>query len=204
MSKIRSDCIRKLVDRNNRSLSEYDSSLSQTSLPSASPSNKSMNAPISLSTIFGEQVFGRRQMEACLPKPVFASFMDQILKGNPMDKPTCDAIAHAARVWAQERGATHFTHWFQPQTNSTAEKHDSFLSLKMSATAVGFETSPIDAFSGISLLQAEPDASSFPHGGARTTFEARGYTVWDPTSPMFIQNGPHETSVLYIPSIFIR
>ncbi|KAF9960955.1 hypothetical protein BGZ65_011471 [Modicella reniformis] len=102
-----------------------------------------------------------------------------------------------------DRGATHFTHWFQPQTGSTAEKHDAFLSLKSNFSPNGEEVTAIDAFSGSQLLQAEPDASSFPSGGMRTTFEARGYTVWDTTSPMFIQEGPHGTSVLYIPSVFI-
>ncbi|CAO3569549.1 unnamed protein product [Mortierella alpina] len=103
-----------------------------------------------------------------------------------------------------DKGATHFTHWFQPQTGTTAEKHDAFLTLKSTHGPSGVEEiSAIDAFSGSQLLQAEPDASSFPSGGMRTTFEARGYTVWDTTSPMFIQHGPHETCVLYIPSIFI-
>jgi len=102
-----------------------------------------------------------------------------------------------------DKGATHFTHWFQPQTDSTAEKHDAFLSLKTSITN-GHETvTAIDTFSGSQLLQAEPDASSFPNGGMRTTFEARGYTVWDTTSPLFIQQGPHGTAVLYIPCVFI-
>jgi len=102
-----------------------------------------------------------------------------------------------------DKGATHFTHWFQPQTDSTAEKHDAFLSLKTSITN-GHETvTAIDTFSGSQLLQAEPDASSFPNGGMRTTFEARGYTVWDTTSPLFIQQAPHGTAVLYIPCVFI-
>lgn len=100
-------------------------------------------------------------------------------------------------------GATHFTHWFQPQTGTTAEKHDSFLTLKTVVHNGLEETSPIDAFSGSQLLQSEPDASSFPNGGMRTTFEARGYTIWDTTSPMFLRPGPHKTAVLYIPSVFI-
>ncbi|KAG0206307.1 hypothetical protein BGX31_002799 [Mortierella sp. GBA43] len=120
-----------------------------------------------------------------------------------LDRATADAIAHAVRIWAMDRGATHFTHWFQPQTGTTAEKHDAFLSLKSNFSPNGEEVTAIDAFSGSQLLQAEPDASSFPSGGMRTTFEARGYTVWDTTSPMFIQEGPHGTSVLYIPSVFI-
>jgi glutamine synthetase len=102
-----------------------------------------------------------------------------------------------------DRGATHFSHWFQPQTESTAEKHDSFLTLKSEFGSEGEEINVLDSFSGSQLIQSEPDASSFPSGGMRTTFEARGYTVWDMTSPMFIRPGPHGTSVLYIPSIFI-
>ncbi|KAI8913751.1 hypothetical protein DFJ77DRAFT_46054 [Powellomyces hirtus] len=120
-----------------------------------------------------------------------------------IDRPTADAVAHAAKVWAMDRGATHFTHWFQPQTGTTAEKHDSFLTLKTVISNGIEETSAIDAFSGSQLLQSEPDASSFPNGGMRTTFEARGYTIWDTTSPMFLRKGPHSTSILYIPSVFI-
>ncbi|RKO87927.1 hypothetical protein BDK51DRAFT_39029, partial [Blyttiomyces helicus] len=100
-------------------------------------------------------------------------------------------------------GATHFTHWFQPQTGTTAEKHDCFLTMKTVFSGGIEETTAIDAFSGSQLLQSEPDASSFPNGGMRTTFEARGYTIWDTTSPMFLRKGPHGTSILYIPSVFI-
>jgi len=155
------------------------------------------------SEIFGENVFHLQQIAKALPKPAYASFLKQMRGRQALDKGTADAIAHAVRIWAMDRGATHFTHWFQPQTGTTAEKHDAFLSLKSSFSANGEEVTAIDAFSGSQLLQAEPDASSFPSGGMRTTFEARGYTVWDTTSPMFIQEGPHGTSVLYIPSVFI-
>ena len=201
MPEFRTERVRQLVERKPRSMLELPEALP---VSCKSGNGNGINRSAFLATIFGEQVFDRRKMEAFLPKPVFSAFLDQICKGTPMDRGTCDAIAHAVRVWAQEQGATHFTHWFQPHTNSTAEKHDSFLTLKISASGAGFESIPIDAFSGSSLLQAEPDASSFPHGGARTTFEARGYTVWDPSSPMFLQKGPHGTSVLYVPSIFIR
>ncbi|KAJ1544778.1 hypothetical protein HK096_007142 [Nowakowskiella sp. JEL0078] len=103
-----------------------------------------------------------------------------------------------------DHGATHFTHLFQPQTGTTAEKHDNFLSLKSVIGDGGVEEiTPLDAFSGSQLLQSEPDASSFPNGGMRSTFEARGYTVWDATSPMFLRDAPHNTKVLYIPSVFI-
>ncbi|CEP15758.1 hypothetical protein [Parasitella parasitica] len=156
-----------------------------------------------VSEIFGQNVFTRSEMAKMLPKPVYKTFI-QTLKGkSKIDKVTADAIAHAAKVWSIERGATHFTHWFQPLNDSTAEKHDSFLTLKSSFVDGSEVVSAIDTFSGSQLLQSEPDASSFPSGGMRSTFEARGYTVWDTKSPMFIQEGPHGTSVLYIPSVFI-
>ncbi|KAI8642695.1 glutamine synthetase type III N terminal-domain-containing protein [Parasitella parasitica] len=156
-----------------------------------------------VSEIFGQNVFTRSEMAKMLPKPVYKTFV-QTLKGkSTIDKVTADAIAHAAKVWSIERGATHFTHWFQPLNDSTAEKHDSFLTLKSSFVDGSEVVTAIDTFSGSQLLQSEPDASSFPSGGMRSTFEARGYTVWDTKSPMFIQEGPHGTSVLYIPSVFI-
>ncbi|KAI9229835.1 MAG: glutamine synthetase type III N terminal-domain-containing protein [Piptocephalis tieghemiana] len=155
------------------------------------------------SEIFGENVFSHKTMSRTLPKSTYASFLRQIRGRQQLDRPTADAIAHAVRVWAQDRGATHFTHWFQPQTDATAEKHDSFLTIKSTWTPQGPEITALDAFSGSELLQAEPDASSFPSGGMRSTFEARGYSVWDTTSPMFIQKGPNGTSTLYIPSVFI-
>ncbi|OMH80678.1 Type-3 glutamine synthetase [Zancudomyces culisetae] len=155
------------------------------------------------SELFGENVFSFKQMAKCLPKPTFASFLKQRRGKSKLDKATADAIAHAARVWAMDRGATHFTHWFQPQTGTTAEKHDAFLSLVPTFMQGGDESFAIDALSGSQLLQSEPDASSFPTGGMRSTFEARGYTIWDTSSPMFIQEGPNGTMVLYIPSVFI-
>ncbi|KAG0348405.1 hypothetical protein BG004_005246 [Podila humilis] len=164
---------------------------------------KADGTPVYTSEFFGENVFHLQQIAKALPKPAYASFLKQMRGRQALDRATADAIAHAVRIWAMDRGATHFTHWFQPQTDTTAEKHDAFLSLKSTFTAAGEEVTAIDAFSGSQLLQAEPDASSFPSGGMRSTFEARGYTVWDTTSPMFIQSGPHGTSVLYIPSVFI-
>jgi len=159
--------------------------------------------PLYTSEYFGQNVFTLKEMERTLPKSIFQKFIQQQKGRVSLDRATADAIAHAARVWAMDKGATHFTHWFQPQTDSTAEKHDAFLSLKTSITN-GHETiTAIDTFSGSQLLQAEPDASSFPNGGMRSTFEARGYTVWDTTSPLFIQDGPHGTAVLYIPCVFI-
>ena len=155
------------------------------------------------SEFYGERVFTLEEMAKYLPKPVFGKFIKQVRGRRTMDKEVADAIAHAVRVWSMDRGATHFTHFFQPQTGSTAEKHDSFLSLKSTIGQTGEEIFAVDQFSGSQLLQSEPDASSFPNGGMRTTFEARGYTIWDCASPMFIQPGPHDTSILYIPSIFI-
>ncbi|RGB32410.1 glutamine synthetase type III N terminal-domain-containing protein [Rhizophagus diaphanus] len=163
---------------------------------------KKNGTPLYTSEFFGENVFSLKTMAKCLPKPVYQQFIKQMRGGQVMDKNTTDSVAHAARIWAMDRGATHFTHWFQPQTGSTAEKQDSFLNINNNFDSNG-EIYQLDTFSGSQLLQSEPDASSFPSGGMRSTFEARGYTVWDTTSPMFIQPGPHGTSILYIPSIFI-
>ncbi|KAJ3241591.1 hypothetical protein HDU81_000130 [Chytriomyces hyalinus] len=155
------------------------------------------------SEIFNADVFDRQTMASTLPKPIYQAFTKQVQGHNKLDRSTADAVAHAAKVWAMDKGATHFTHWFQPQTGTTAEKHDSFLTLKSQIVNGQEETYAIDHFSGGQLLQAEPDASSFPNGGIRSTFEARGYTVWDTLSPMFIRRGPHGTATLYIPSVFI-
>ncbi|KAH6571637.1 hypothetical protein BASA62_003782 [Batrachochytrium salamandrivorans] len=161
------------------------------------------NRPSYCSEIFNNNVFTLKAMQLTLPKPIFNCYLQQIKGRSPLDKSTADAIAHAVRIWAMDRGATHFTHWFQPQTGTTAEKHDSFLTLKTSNHDGIEESTAIDAFSGSQLLQSEPDASSFPSGGMRSTFEARGYTIWDTTSPMFLRPGPHKTTILYIPSVFI-
>ncbi|GBB97205.1 hypothetical protein RclHR1_02940007 [Rhizophagus clarus] len=164
---------------------------------------KKNGTPLYTSEFFGENVFSLKTMAKCLPKPVYQQFVKQLRGRQVMDKNTTDSVAHAVRIWAMDRGVTHFTHWFQPQTGSTAEKHDSFLNINTTFGSNGGEIYHLDTFSGSQLLQSEPDASSFPSGGMRSTFEARGYTVWDTTSPMFIQPGPHGTSILYIPSIFI-
>ncbi|RCH92564.1 hypothetical protein CU098_007955, partial [Rhizopus stolonifer] len=167
------------------------------------PKSATSGNQAAISEVFGKNVFGIKEMSSKLPKPVFKRFCNQLKGGHTLDRATADAIAHAAKVWALEHHATHFTHWFQPLNDSTAEKHDSFLSLKMSFTNGLSEVTPLETFSGSELLQSEPDASSFPSGGMRTTFEARGYTVWDTKSPMFLRDGPHHTMVLYIPSVFI-
>ncbi|KAJ3189671.1 hypothetical protein HK101_008772 [Irineochytrium annulatum] len=155
------------------------------------------------SEIFGTDVFGLQALSVSLPKPIYTRFLQQIQGRSSLDRPTADAVAHAVKEWSMAKGATHFTHWFQPQTGTTAEKHDSFLTLKSNIVNGHEEVTAIDAFSGGQLLQSEPDASSFPNGGMRSTFEARGYTIWDTTSPMFVRRGPHNTAVLYVPSVFI-
>ena len=143
---------------------------------------------------FGENTFGLEEMKNRLPKPVFESLRATFERGQQLDPAVADAVALAMKEWAVERGATHFTHWFQPLTGFTAEKHDSFITPNRDGGALA-------AFSGKDLIQGEPDASSFPSGGLRATFEARGYTAWDPTSPAFIiENG--KGSYLAIPTAF--
>jgi glutamine synthetase len=144
--------------------------------------------------IFGENTFGLAEMRARLPKPVFKALMSTIEHGTELDPTVTDAVALAMKEWALEKGATHFTHWFQPLTGYTAEKHDSFITPNVGGGAV-------IEFSGKELVQGEPDASSFPSGGLRTTFEARGYTAWDPTSPAFIVEG-EGASYLAIPTAY--
>lgn len=140
---------------------------------------------------FGSLVFGKSLMKERLPYPVYKKWKETVSLDNLLDRETADAIAHAMKTWALENGATHFTHWFQPLTGSTAEKHDSFVEPDENGD-------PLIRFSGKSLIKGEPDASSFPSGGLRATFEARGYTYWDCTSPAFIRN-----NVLCIPTVFV-
>ncbi|MEM7786538.1 MAG: glutamine synthetase III [Bacteroidota bacterium] len=144
--------------------------------------------------IFGTNTFGLAEMKSRLPKAVYKKITATIEKGDPFDASVADAVALAMKEWAVERGATHYTHWFQPLTGRTAEKHDSFITPNAGGGAVA-------EFSGKDLVQGEPDASSFPGGGLRATFEARGYTAYDPTSPAFIveHNG---TATLCIPTAF--
>jgi glutamine synthetase len=144
--------------------------------------------------IFGLNVFGPAAQRTHLPKSVYARLKRALEQGAPLDLELADGVASAMRSWAMERGATHYTHWFQPLTGSTAEKHDSFYS------PVG-DGSAITEFSGKELVRGEPDASSFPTGGIRSTFEARGYTAWDPTSAAFILENPNG-AVLCIPTAF--
>jgi glutamine synthetase len=146
------------------------------------------------SELFGSNVFGDAQMRARLPKSVYKALQATIKQGKPIDPSIADAVALAMKDWAIEKGATHYAHVFYPLTGLTAEKHDSFLSPTGEGTAVA-------EFSGKELIQGEPDASSFPSGGLRATFEARGYTAWDPTSPAYILDNPNGTT-LCIPTAF--
>ena len=139
---------------------------------------------------FGSLVFDTRVMKARLSGDVYRSLKQTIQKGVKLDPTVADAVASAMRDWAVENGATHFTHWFQPMTGITAEKHDSFISPAPDGRV-------IMEFSGKELIKGEPDASSFPSGGLRATFEARGYTAWDPTSFAFIKG-----KTLCIPTAF--
>ena len=148
-----------------------------------------------ISEFFGMNTFDMKQMREKLPKDTFKKLQSTIETGKKLDPEIANTVAHAIKEWALDRGVTHFTHWFQPQTGSTAEKHDAFLSFDDRGGTV-------EKFSGAQLIQSEPDASSFPSGGMRTTFEARGYTAWDPSSPVFIVEGP-STKTLCIPSVFI-
>ncbi|MFZ5999588.1 MAG: glutamine synthetase III, partial [Bacteroidota bacterium] len=141
-----------------------------------------------VSNFFGENVFGMEQMRSTLAPAVFKKVSAAIKNHEKIDEVTADAVAQAAKTWAMEKGATHFTHWFQPMTGGTAEKHDSFFDA----------LAGIEKFKGSELVQQEPDASSFPSGGIRSTFEARGYTAWDPTSPMFLYG-----KTLSIPTVFV-
>ena len=148
-----------------------------------------------VSEIFGSNVFNRQVMRKLLPKNVYKAVLRCLDHGEQLDPAMADIVANAMKDWAISKGATHFTHWFHPMTEQTAEKHDSFLS---SAAADG---GAILEFSGKLLIQGEPDASSFPSGGIRSTFEARGYTGWDPTSPAFLMESTNGKT-LCIPTVF--
>ena len=144
-------------------------------------------------TNFGEDVFGDEAIKTYLSKDTAKKLQATIREGKPLDPSIAGEVAHGIRHWAMDRGATHYTHWFLPMTGSTAEKHDAFLELK--------DGEPIMLFSGKNLIVGEPDASSFPSGGIRSTFEARGYTAWDPTSPAFIKRHSNGAT-LCIPTAF--
>lgn len=144
-----------------------------------------------ISDYYGVQVFDRAKMKKYLSRDAFKAVIDAIENGTTVDRKMADQVAQGMKAWAIENGATHYTHWFHPLTDGTAEKHDAFI-------VHGADGGVIEAFSGKLLAQQEPDASSFPNGGIRQTFEARGYTAWDPTSPAFISE-----TTLTIPTIFV-
>jgi glutamine synthetase len=162
-----------------------------------SPNGAALGSPdltIAGNQVFGENVFSPTVQRHRLPKHVYKALQRTLARGEALDTSLADAVAQAMREWAMEKGATHYTHWFQPLTGSTAEKHDSFYGPSGDGTALA-------EFSGKELIQGEPDASSFPTGGIRATFEARGYTAWDPTSPAFILENPNG-ALLCIPTAF--
>ena len=150
---------------------------------------------INVSEIFGENVFNDAVMQERLPKKVYKKLKEVIQEDREMDLETADVVAHEMKEWAIEKGATHYTHWFQPLTGVTAEKHDSFITAPMPNGKV------LMSFSGKELIKGEPDASSFPSGGLRATFEARGYTAWDCTSPAFVRQDA-AGATLCIPTAF--
>ena len=154
-----------------------------------------MSERFNVADIFGEDVFNDTVMQERLPKKVYKDLKKTIEEGKELDLATADVIAHEMKEWAIEKGATHYTHWFQPLTGVTAEKHDSFISAPLPSGKV------LMSFSGKELIKGEPDASSFPSGGLRATFEARGYTAWDCTSPAFVRHDA-AGATLCIPTAF--
>src|SRR4051812_35895811 len=148
-----------------------------------------------ITAIFGENVFTLKTAREYLSDEAYKSLIASVRAGKKIDRAMAHQIANGLRAWAEKKGVTHFTHWFQPLTGATAEKHDSFFTIKT-------DGSPLEEFDGAALIQQEPDASSFPSGGLRATFEARGYTAWDPSSPVFVMEiGQGKT--LCIPTIFV-
>ena len=144
-----------------------------------------------VSEYYGENVFNRKAMQKYLSKETYKALTHAIDNGTPIDREIANHVAAGMRMWALEKGVTHYTHWFQPLTDGTAEKHDAFVEHDGNGGM-------IEEFSGKLLVQQEPDASSFPNGGLRNTFEARGYSAWDPSSPAFIVD-----DTLCIPTVFI-
>ena len=156
-----------------------------------------MSEYLNVVEIFGENVFNDSAMQARLPKKVYKELKETIQKGKELEASVADVVAHEMKEWAIEQGATHYSHWFQPLTGATAEKHDAFISAPKADGNILME------FSGKELIKGESDASSFPSGGLRATFEARGYTAWDCTSPAFVKKDPTGTgAILYIPTAF--
>ncbi len=157
-----------------------------------------LGRPALVSEYFGHLTFGLAQMREKLPKDAYTNLLKTLDGGKKLQKDTAESIASAIKEWAVGKGATHFCHWFQPMTGLTAEKHDAFISIQYSHHS---ELRVVERFTGSQLIQGEPDASSFPSGGMRSTFEARGYTAWDPTSPIFIIED-EGGKTLCIPTVF--
>jgi len=169
--------------------------------PSPKKVERIMNShgrPAAISEYFGCSTFGLAQMREKLPKDAYTNLLRTLEQGKKLPKETAEAIASAIKEWAVGKGVTHFCHWFQPMTGLTAEKHDAFIAIQTSNHS---ELRVIERFTGSQLIQGEPDASSFPSGGMRTTFEARGYTAWDPSSPLFIIED-ESGKTLCIPTVF--
>lgn len=178
------------------------SSRSQALVAAVHPPAVTVNKPISnsaaVSEYFGINTFGLAQMREKLPKDAYQNLLKTLEQGKKLPKETAESIASAVKEWSVSKGVTHFCHWFQPMTGLTAEKHDAFITIQ---TSYHSELRVIERFTGSQLIQGEPDASSFPSGGMRSTFEARGYTTWDPSSPLFIIED--ETGkTLCIPTVF--
>ncbi len=150
---------------------------------------------LKISEFYAQNTFDLQKMKEKLPKDAFQKLLSTIQTGQRLDESVANIVAQAVKEWALAKGVTHYTHWFQPQTGSTAEKHDAFINVEDDGRV-------LEKFTGSMLAQSEPDASSFPSGGMRTTFEARGYAAWDPSSPMFIMESA-STKTLCIPSVFI-
>ncbi|PQA59884.1 MULTISPECIES: glutamine synthetase III family protein [Siphonobacter] len=167
-----------------------DLAQSRQSTPVKVPSEK-------VTEYFGSLIFNEEAMRSLLSPDTFQRITKSIKEGHKIDRDTADEVAAAMKSWAVSKGASHYTHWFQPLTGTTAEKHDAFFDI------VPGTGKAIEKFKGSALVQQEPDASSFPNGGIRSTFEARGYTAWDPSSPAFIMENAAGTSTLCIPSVFV-
>ncbi len=146
---------------------------------------------------YGSRTFNEEVMRSLLSPEAFIKINQAIQTGSKIDRDSADEVAAALKSWAVANGATHYTHWFQPLTGATAEKHDAFFDINPS------NGKALEKFKGSALVQQEPDASSFPNGGIRNTFEARGYTAWDPSSPAFIMENAAGTNTLCIPSVFV-
>src|SRR5688500_13278080 len=169
--------------------------MTRMATPTSTKTIANGGTPVRISEYFGINTFGHRQMRDKLPKDVYAKLISAIRHGKKLDPEIAPIVARTIKDWALEHGVTHFSHWFQPQTGLTAEKHDAFLSFDDAGQ-------PVESFSGSQLVQSEPDASSFPSGGLRATWEARGYTAWNPASPVFIAEWAG-VKTLCIPSVFI-